>query len=394
MAEQFDASEMMAAARAATGLDDFGKPDVREPLEVLVQSLNRDAPLSEKGAKAFRNRLHMHLCNRLTMAADLARYPAIADEKIDAPLIVTGLPRSGSSYLLELLAQDPARRSLATWQMFAPSPPPALDPDSASDRVARVDRLLEEQGFANADVQATHPFGATAIDECAFVIEQSLISGNLAAFAAASGYEAWLATPAADPAKYYAFHRRFLQHLQYGGADSNWVLKAPAHMFALGALLAEYPDAQIVMTHRDVAEALPSLASMAAALNRIFCEAESIDEKAIGALITERIAAGLDFALATRDNLNRQEQFHDVTYARLRQDPLGEVERIYDRFALQLSDEAREAMSRFANEKGRQKHAHGGHRYTAAQFGMTADSLRRRFAGYMERFDIPEGAPR
>lgn len=393
MHEAFDLDAMLAAARAETGLADFGDPDVAEPLGVYLQSLNEEAQLSDFGRIAMEKRLHMTLCNRLRMTEDRKRDPSISAQDIRRPIFITGLPRSGSSFLLDLLAQDPANRVMATWEILQPSPPPRPETHASDPRIAIVARMLEEQGFADPDLLATHPFGAELPEECSFIIEQSLISGNLAAYAQTPSYGAWLATPAADPRKVYGFHRRFLQHLQSHMAADRWVLKAPGHMFQLDALLGEYPDACVVMTHRDPLSVLPSLTSMAIRLLAVFAKQGSIDPVALGQGTSALIAGGLAHALSVRANLDREVQFSDVRYPDLRRDPIGVAEDIYAGFGLPLAEEARDAMIGFVDRSGRDRHAHGRHAYTLEEFGLDATVIDESFADYIERFTLAADRP-
>lgn len=346
-------------AERGTSLSDWGEPDLKEGLSILLKSLNEDVKFSDFGRRAFLSRFHMHLCNRLRLAEDRKRLPGIAQERIDKPIFITGLPRSGSSFLLEVMAHDPTNRVPRTWEILQPSPPPDRATYDSDPRIEVAQRLLEEQGFTDPDLLATHPFGATLPEECAFIVEQSFVAGNYSGFVNATQYAEWLATKA-DHGIAYAFHRCFLQHLQSHYRAERWALKAPAHMFYLHTLLNEYPDARVIITHRDLMKVLPSIASMATALNRIFSDPATVDPIAIGRKVVHLLVDGVRHTMETRDRLAKPHQFCDVLYADLRSHPVETVERIYAHFEIPFSDEAREAMTATSRTKARHGMATGG----------------------------------
>jgi hypothetical protein len=388
MSNEWRVQQCMDDAQRETGLNDFGEPDLKPALTMLLKSLNEDVKFSEFGRRAFHSRIHMHLCNRLRLAEDRKRFPAIAKQRIDKPIFITGLPRSGSSFLLEVMAQDPTNRVPSTWEILQPSPPPEATSYHNDPRIEIVQRLLAEQGFNDPDLLATHPFGATLPEECSFIVEQAFIAGNYSGFVNATQYGAWLATKA-DHGMAYAFHRRFLQHLQSRYGADRWVLKAPPHMFHLQALLNEYPDARVIVTHRDLMKVLPSIASMATALNYVFSEPNTVDPIAIGKKVVTLLTHGVRHTMDTRDRLAMPQQFFDVRYANLRNDPVTTVEQIYAHFDIPFSDAAREAMTRYVEHEGKARHGHGRHRYALSDYGFTEADIERDFGAYIERYAIP-----
>jgi hypothetical protein len=388
MSNEWNLQAFIDEAMDTTGLYDFGEPDLVGGLAMLCKSLNEDVTFSAFGREAFRSRFHMHLCNRLRMTEDRKRNPEIAQEKIEAPIFITGLPRSGSSFLLELLAQDPTNRVPRTWEILQPSPPPEPATYDSDVRVERVQRLLAEQGYTDPDLLATHPFGAMLPEECAFIIEQSFVSGNFGGVVAARQYAKWLATKA-DHGLAYRFHRRFLQHLQSRYRGERWALKAPGHMFNLQALLNEYPDARVVVTHRDLEKVLPSIASMTTALHHIFMDHSTIDPISIGRSTVTLLSYGVRHTMDVRESLNRPSQFCDVLYADLRVDPVQAVERIYAQFDIPLSTEARQAMTHYVETEGKARHGHGQHKYALSDYGFTDADVERDFKPYLEHYGIP-----
>lgn len=387
MSDEWNLQALVDEAMSKTGLCDFGEPDMLGGLAMLLKSLNEDVRFSAFGRAAFHSRLDMHLCNRLRLTEDRKRHPAIAGETIEKPIFITGLPRSGSSFLLEVLAQDPTNRVPRTWEILQPSPPPERSTYDSDERIERVQQLLAEQGYTDPDLLATHPFGATLPEECSFIIEQSFVSGNLGGVVAARQYAKWLATKA-DHGIAYDFHRRFLQHLQLHYAGERWALKAPGHLFNLQALVSEYPDARVIVTHRDLMKVLPSIASMTTALHYIFMDRSTVDPVAIGRSTVTLLSYGVRHSMNVRESLSRPSQFCDVLYADLRVDPVKTVERIYAQFDLPLSSDARNAMTRYVETEGKARHGHGKHKYALSDYGFTEADIERDFKPYVDHYGI------
>ena len=315
------------------------------------------------------------------------RNPGITKERIERPIFITGMPRSDSSFLLDVMAKDPANRVARNWEILQPSPPPTEATYADDPRIDIAQRLLEEQGFTDPDVMAAHPFGTKLPEECSFIMEHSFIAGNLAAFVNAKQYGAWLSAQA-DHGMAYAFHRRFLQHLQWRYRRQHWVLKAPPHMFHLQALMNEYPDALVIMTHRDLMKVLPSVSSLATALKNVFCAPGTVDPIATGKDIVKLLSGGVRHTMKTRDRLARPQQFFDVLYTDLRNRPIETIERIYAHFRLPFSEEARQAMTAYIQEEGKARHGHGRHRYSMSDYGFTETDIDSEFSGYIQCYGV------
>jgi hypothetical protein len=386
----YDLQTLLDEAMAVTGLSDFGEPDLSVALSLLLESYREDVPFSEFGRQSFHSRIHLHLCNRLRITADRQRYPGIAHERIERPLFITGLPRSGTSFLLDVLARDPRNRVARTWEIYFSSPPPEAASYASDPRIEQMRLKLEELGYNDPDVMATHPWGEELPEECSFIVEQSFVSENLGTTVPATRYASWLATKA-DHGLAFRYHRRLLQNLQYRHRGERWALKAPSHMFHLRALLDEYPDALVVVTHRDPARVLPSVASMARAFHKVYLEKSGVDSGLIGQSVTNLLANGVRHAMDVRDRIDRPGQFCDVLYDDLRRDPIGTVERIYSRFGISLPADSRAAMTRFVAE-GNAKHGGRSHRYALADYGFSEESIESAFRFYTDRYRIPRGA--
>jgi hypothetical protein len=382
-----DERTLLDAARRATRLDDFGDGDFREPLRRLLHALEAEAELTVLGRVAARRDIGSLLANRLRLQEDRRRHGEIAAERVVAPIFVTGLPRTGSTLLHHLLGQDPRARVPQAWEVMYPSPPPVRATYGMDPRIDRARKQLRWIDWLAPDFKTIHPVGAQLPLECIAIMSGSFRSTRFQNTYNVPSYEAWLATQDMRPA--YAFHRRVLQHLQWRAPGDPWVLKAPAHLFALDALLATYPDARIVQTHRDPVTAIASLASMSAALQAAFTD--RVEPGHIGREVTDRWTTGLERIVQLRSSGQLAgRQAVDVHYQELMRDPMATVRRIYAHLDRSLSPAAEARMRQFLAENPEAKH--GPHRYALGDYGLDAEDLARRFKGYCEYFGVPTEA--
>lgn len=373
-----DPERLLRSAKRRAGLSDFGSREFVPRLELLADSLNGDAQLNFVGRVAARAHLVQLLTNRLRLVRDRARFPAISTQRIRAPVVITGLPRTGSTLLHGLLACDPEIRTPATWEVMEPSPPPAgVD----ARRVARVRRALRWVDRLAPAFSGVHPLGATLPQECIAITTVDFVSLEFHTTFDVPEYQRWLRDRGASCA--YDWHRKFLQHLQCGRAAARWVLKAPAHMASIDALLAAYPDAHIVQTHRDPLTVCASIANHGTILRGAF--SDRVDPGGIAHEWSQYWADALDNALAFRD-AHADVPWIDLDYDELVADPLCAVRRLYEELGMALSDPAASAMRNYLARDPAKKAPR--HRYNLAQFGLDPDALSKRFALYCERFDL------
>jgi hypothetical protein len=380
---KLEPSELLAAACRRSGLDDFGDAGFRDPFERAVRSIDGEAHLNLIGRIAARQDMLRLLSNRLRMIDDEKRHPEILDGPVRRPIFVTGLPRTGTTLLHGLLAQDPASRAPLTWEMMFPSPPPRMRGAKPDRRAAISGRQMGWFHRMAPEFRKIHPTGADLPEECLVIASHAFVSFQFQTMYDVPSYETWLEQH--DLHDSYVWHRRFLQQLQWKWPARRWVLKAPAHLFGLAALLAVYPDAGIVLTHRAPLEVVGSLASLTVALRSTF--SDDVDPIAVGEEMTERWSRALFGALALRDAGGvPASQVADVLYPDLLRDPIGVVRAIYDRFAIELTQEAEERMRAFLARNPKNKS--GQHRYTLEEFGLDAERETERFAAYAQRFGL------
>jgi hypothetical protein len=379
-ARVLDPSRLIAHVEAATGLNDWGTPEFRTALDQLCASAIDEADLQGAALAGFAATIERLLTNRLRLYADRAAFPEIATQKIVAPLIVTGLPRGGTTILHGLLAQDPAARSAAKWEVDCPSPPPRAENRANDPRIAISTAAVEA---IPAAFRAMHAMGATLPEECNNFFMMAFRSPNFGATANLPSYMRWLIEDA-DMAPAFEFHRHFLQHLQAFAPAGYWVLKAPPYLWWPEALFAAYPDARVVVTHRDPADVMPSNASLIAYLRGY---TGTPDPLAVGKEQVGHWRTGLDRMHRYRSSGAHSEQFIDTYYTDFVSAPMGVVATIYDRFDMTLSNEARDAMTRFlaGNTQGK----HGRHDYQAETFGLSRETLHREFGDYIAAYAIP-----
>jgi len=378
-----DEDRLLDAARRQTGLDDFGDPSFREPLRRLLESLESEARLNALGKMATRYDVLRLLINRLRMEKDRKENPGIAGEAVRRPVIITGLPRTGTTLLHALLALDPAARAPLTWETVFPSPPPERETYRVDRRIDIVGGRIRWFKLLVKGFDRIHPVGATLPEECLVIFGHSFRSYQFETTHRVPSYLDWLESEDLRPA--YAEHRRFLQHLQWRCPGERWVLKAPAHLFDLGALFSTYPDARVVMTHRDPVEVAASNASLTATLRGAFSDA--VDPREVGPESSRRWAGAMERALRFRDGGRAPAgSFLDLYYDDLVADPAGTVRKVYAAFDLPFP----EGMERAIGDHLRKnpKDRHGRHLYTLEQFGLSREGEMRRYAAYRERFRL------
>jgi hypothetical protein len=372
---------LLAAGRRRANEHDFEDMTFLEGLNRLVHSLVTEARLNLLGRIVARESIVSHLANRLRLEQDRRRYPDLAAQQIHRPLVITGLPRSGSTLLHGLLAQDPANRVPQTWEMLAPSPPPEGETYEFDPRIAITESHLRWFERLVPEFKKIHPLGARLPEECVVILSHSFLSSQFCSMYVVPSYQRWMRSQSLLPA--YRLHRHFLQQLQWHCSSERWVLKAPAHLSALGELCAVYPDVGVIMTHREPLEVLASEASLHTVLRQTF--SDSVDPAAVGREMTELTAAEIRAGLETRDHdCALPERFLDVRYRDLVKDPIGAVRRVYTHFDIPFTTIAEARMRRYMAETPKDKH--GAHVYSLTQFGLNPDQERERYREYRERF--------
>jgi hypothetical protein len=379
--------DLLGAARRATGLDDFGDDGFREGYSRFMASLREEAQLNTLGRFAARTQVVGYLRNRLELRDFRKRHPEIAEQEVRRPLFILGLPRTGTTILFNLLAEDPANRAPLAWEVERPCPPPEPATSRSDPRIAAAQKQFDQLDKLEPAVAAIHEMGALLPQECVAITGHEFLSVQFHIMFDVPSYQAWIDEQSFVPA--YRFHQAFLQHLQLHSEGERWVLKSPGHLSAIEDLFEVYPDACVVHTHRDPIEVMPSQASLSYTLRGL--SSDSVDPRRVGQQQTELWEDHLGRAMRAREALvASKEQFFDVHFADVVKDPIAVVARIYEHFGIELHDEARSRMQAFllGNPRGKR----GAHRYSLEDFGLEGERGGQRFADYCEHFGIVSAA--
>jgi hypothetical protein len=370
----------MERAVDACGLSDFGDhDDFRIGLRVVLNALDQ-ADVAPDRRAAMHAGWIANLETRLRLVQLRHEHPEIADQSIEGPLAVIGLPRTGTTALVDLLAQDPAARAPLQWEtgnLF----PPSSRADWANDpRIEQLQSIFDSMGSSNPIVAlGLHTYGATLPDECNTFLALDFWSPNMVAAAPLPAYNAWLRF--ATLPHPYRTHRWVLQHLQAHGPSGRWTLKSPFHVFDVPGLLAEYPDAMLVQTHRDPAALM---ASMAGLYSTIRGEGPGDPRREeTGRELLELWGTGLQRCLAARQDPAVDGRVLDVSHRAMIDDPIGTLRSVYDHFALSFDSEAERRARAWAAQPSQHLSTV---RFDLADFGLDEDAVDAGFGSYRQRF--------
>ena len=372
------------ATERAGGLTDLGDGPFVEGLERFADSAEREGRLNTIGRVIAKERVLGHTVSRLQYEDDRKRYPEIAQQKIEKPVFIVGLPRTGTTILHDIMAQDPATRAPMTWEVMFPSPPPETATFETDPRIERCAATFPDVFDAIPGFKAMHPMGAQLTQECVSMMGEAMCTPLFHNQFRVPTYQDWV-DDEADFSHVYALHYRQLQHLQSRHSGARWVLKTGAHMWGIAHLLETYPDAHIVFTHRDPVDSMTSYASLTSLVRSM--GSDDVDKKEIASDWTARLRKVVMRTLDVRAAREYPEaRFLDVRFSDFVRDQFAVVERIYDAFDMEMSDVAERCLRGFIDDNPKGKH--GVHEYTPEDYGVVPDEVRASFAEYIERFDL------
>jgi hypothetical protein len=367
---------LLRAAIERTGLDDWGDPAFRERLEVLCKSLLEQAGLSDVGTAMTFEQLVGHLVNRLRLEALVTAHPEVEDVSIERPIIICGLPRTGTTHLHNLIAADPAIRYLPYWESLEPFPAPDEDEQSVRDRCqAGLD-------IVNTSMPEFKRMHEMTVDDAHEEIQ--ILGNDISTMLFETQYhlpDYGADYKARDQSASYAYLKRSMQAMQWLRGGTRWVLKSPQHLEQFPVLLKTFPDASFVVTHRDPVEVIQSMATMISYSSRMACDHP--DPVKISRNWVNRADDLLNGCLRDRDVLPAAQSI-DVTFDDFMADEQGTVAAIYKLADQPYDERARAAMAQFCTDHPRGRH--GGVMYTPTELGLDTDALADRFAGYRARF--------
>jgi len=378
--------ELLTTAQARTGLDDFGPPTYREGLERLVDGLRTEGDLNEVGELVAGETLVGHLGNRLQVLDWHRRHPEIGERPVTPPVVMIGMGRTGTTILHDLLGQDPANRIPHTWEVDQPCPPPEAATALTDPRIAESQARIELAYEMRPVMRTMHPMGAQLGQECIVFMGGEFKSGIFLSMFNLPSYMHWL-NHDADMGPAYAWHRQFLQLLQWRNPGERWILKSGAHLWALPALMAEYPDAILVQTHRDPRRIIASLTSLFAVVH-----ASSSDDVTVAKVAqawAEPVLDALDRSVTAREDGTIPEgRVLDVQYSEFLDDPIRTIRAIYDHVGGDLTPEVEARVLSFFSENEAGKF--GRHGYTWIDTGLDAGEVMERAQRYCDYFDVQE----
>lgn len=380
-----DVDGVLATASQRTGgLDELGDGAFVEPLGRLVDSLAADAELNDVGRMIANERMTLHTVNRLGYVADREAHPEIAEQRIAQPVFIIGMPRTGTTILHDILSQDPASRAPLTWEVMFPSPPPETATFDTDPRIARCAATMPARDARLPGFDAIHPMGPQLTQECVVLMGETMCTPLFHNQFRVPTYQDWV-DHEADWADVYDFHHRQLQHLQSRHAGDRWVLKTGAHLWGLDQLLATYPDARIVFTHRDPVKSMTSYASLTSIVRRV--GSDGVDPVEVADDWIERLRRVLLRGIEIRAAREYPDAvFHDMFFGDFITDQFRTVEGIYEALDLPMTGDAADRMQAFIDDNPPGKH--GIHRYAPEEFGVDPDRVRSEFAGYIDHFDL------
>jgi Sulfotransferase family len=376
----FDADELEDGACAATGLEDFGSSYYREGLERIVAALNTEADLNDVGRVIQHATISNALMQRLKIESTYTQYPEIDDEVIGGPVFVIGLPRTGTTALSQLVAADPQFRSLRMWESQAPTPPPEAATQHSDPRIVQAAAGLKMLDDMFPLMKTLYNSEPTAPTECQDLMGMSFRTFHFDGAVRAPGYLAWLMH--CDMRETYTFHRRVLKLLQWHCPPVLWHLKTPVHMFALDALVKAYPNAKFLWCHRDPAKVMASVCSLIQYVRSWSSDRD--DAKELGSEQVDSWVEGVRRAMDFRDRVG-DDRFADVSFADLQTDPVRTLQTSYDSLGLSFTDATLRSVTQWG--QGHRPGSRGAHEYHLADYGLTPEGVRERFADYLAAYD-------
>lgn len=374
--------ELMAAAATAAGLDDFGDPHFMTGLGIYVDGLRNEARLSPMGEQMAYGGIVNMLINRLRYVRDIRLHPEILAEKIVKPIVVLGLPRTGTTKLQRILSADPQAQAMSYWRMMNPAPFPDEEPGNPKGRIEAARAVVEMLHAQFPGFVARHPTEALEPDEEVLLMQGSFECVVTWLFARSPSFYNFVMD--GDPRPLYRFLHGQMQYLQWqdGGARGRpWILKSPCHTGVLDSMLAIFPDAVLVHCHREVEKLLPSITGLVEEMRRI--HSDHVDNDVLGAEMLDYFGRSMDRYLEIRARLPAG-RILDIQYEEVVDNAVDVVRRVCAHAGRELTPEAIAAVR--AHELARPQHYLGNYSYSAAQYGCSPEQIQQRFATYRQRF--------
>ena len=383
---QIDPGRLKQQAAQEAGNAEFGEDAFAEFYDRFVGSLNSEgARLTPLGVQRASANIVRALRNRLLQQDWLAREPAIGDQAIDRPILLMGLPRSGTTFMHHLFDHDPDMRLLRFWETLQTSPPPATDAESVAQRLAFAHQMKAQALSDKSDFDSLHLLDPDGPDECTSLLDQVFGMVGVLNLYRIPGYFQWLAD-SADFRKVYAHHKSVLQHLQWQSPPRRWVMKYPNYIMSMAQLRETYPDALFVVSHRDPVQTLASLCKLTHVLREVSYDESDNDPHQVGKDIWHFVQTHVDHMLEYR-RTSGDTGIVDVAYRQLIENPTGVVQSVYTTAGMVFPESVRAEIADWSakNPKGKR----GVNSYNLEDYGLDRDAVESGFADYRNAFDIP-----
>ena len=377
---KINANEILDQAKSETGLSDLGEPLFFEGLNRLINSINNEANLNEIGIQAQPIRIQGLLSNRLRFEEDLKKFPEILDQEIIAPIVIVGLPRTGSTMTHRLLASDPNHTAMLWWEGRYPALLPGEKRGDIEARMELGKAEVDAVVAASPEALDIHPWDYKGADEEILLLEHNFLSTVPESFMALPSYSEWIEEQ--DHTLAYEDLKKFIQYLQWqnpGREKKRWVLKSPHHLGFIDKMISVFPDAKIIQTHRDPIKTVPSFCSMCANLFEPLTT--NFDKVFIGKHWSNKLTRALNHCM----NISEQhpDNFLDLEFLNMIKDPIDEMKKIYEFIGESFGEKTEVAMEAWREEN---KHEMGAHKYSLEEYDLTESQINNNFAKYQQKY--------
>ena len=377
---KINANEILDQAKSETGLSYLGEPLFFEGLNRLIDSINNEANLNEIGIQAQPIRIQGLLINRLRFEEDLKKFPEILDQEIIAPIVIVGLPRTGSTMTHRLLASDPNHTAMLWWEGRYPALLPGEKRGDIEARMELGKAEVDAVVAASPEALDIHPWDYKGADEEILLLEHNFLSTVPESFMALPSYSEWIEEQ--DHTLAYEDLKKFIQYLQWqnpGREKKRWVLKSPHHLGFIDKMISVFPDAKIIQTHRDPIKTVPSFCSMCANLFEPLTT--NFDKVFIGKHWSNKLTRALNHCM----NISEQhpDNFLDLEFLNMIKDPIDEMKKIYEFIGEPFGEKTEVAMEAWREEN---KHEMGAHKYSLEEYDLTESQINNNFAKYQQKY--------
>ena len=377
---KINANEILDQAKSETGLSDLGEPLFFEGLNKLIDSINNEASLNEIGIQAQPIRIQGLLSNRLRFEEDLKKFPEILDQEIIAPIVIVGLPRTGSTMTHRLLASDPNHTAMLWWEGRYPALLPGEKRGDIEARMELGKAEVDAVVAASPEALDIHPWDYKGADEEILLLEHNFLSTVPESFMALPSYSKWIEEQ--DHTLAYEDLKKFIQYLQWqnpGREKKRWVLKSPHHLGFIDKMISVFPDAKIIQTHRDPIKTVPSFCSMCANLFEPLTT--NFDKVFIGKHWSNKLTRALNHCMNISEK--HPDNFLDLEFLNMIKDPIDEMKKIYAFIGEPFGEKTEVAMEAWREEN---KHEMGAHKYSLEEYDLTESQINDNFAKYQQKY--------